>query len=325
MPRITLAMPVYNGEAFIETAIKSILKQSFSDLELVITDNASVDGTEAICRRLAEADSRIRYYRNEKNLGAAANYNLGYEYARGEFFKWCAHDDYISENYVEAAVAALDRDREAIMAYGRSEMIDAMGRPAEAESAVLEGLDNPDAAWRFLKVVRTGGSCSAIFGVFRRASLALSLLHRPYYSSDRALLAEMALLGRFILVPGIVFYNRAHPNRSMSLTDRVARMMWQNAASGKKIALEHLPLLRQISQVAWRHRDKVPVIRTAPHLLAWTLTPRQAGAYGIEVVSIFAPGLANAARQMARGEARKPSSPPEVVPVLKSRYDTDHK
>jgi glycosyltransferase involved in cell wall biosynthesis len=310
-----MAMPVYNGEAFIETAIRSILNQTFADLELVITDNASVDGTEAICRRLAESDSRIRYYRNEQNLGAAANYNLGYKYARGEFFKWCAHDDYISENYIELAVGALDADPKAIMAYGRSEMIDALGHPAPSESAILEGLENPDAAWRFLKVVRTGGSCSAIFGLFRRASLALSLLHQPYYSSDRALLAEMALLGRFILVPGIIFYNRAHPNRSMSLTDRVARMKWQNTASGKKIALEHWPLLRQISNVAWRHRDRVSLARTAPPLVAWTLTPRQAGAYAIEVVSIFAPGVAQAARQAARGETRKAPSRPDVGPI----------
>jgi glycosyltransferase involved in cell wall biosynthesis len=315
MPRVTLAMPVYNGEAFIEIAIRSILNQSFSDLELVITDNASVDGTEAICRRLAEADSRIRYFRNEKNLGAAANYNLGYKYARGEYFKWCAHDDYISEDYVRLAVAALDADREAIMAYGRSEMIDSLGHPAPSESAIFEGLENPDAARRFLKVIRTGGSCSAIFGVFRRASLALSLLHQPYYSSDRALLAEMALLGRFILVPGIIFYNRAHPNRSMSLTDRVERMKWQNATSGKKIALEHWPLLRQISKVAWRHRDTVPLIRTAPYLFAWTLTPRQAGAYAIEVISIFAPGVAQAARRAARGEVRKVSNRPDAGPI----------
>ena len=299
-PRVTLAMPVYNGEAYIEIAIQSILDQTFRDFELVITDNASVDGTEQICRRLAQKDLRIRYHRNEKNLGAAPNYNLGYELARGEYLKWCAHDDYISENYLQLSVSALDRDPEAVMAYGRSEMVDARGKPAQAESATLVGLENPDAAWRFIKTVRTGGSCGAIFGLFRRNALALSLLHQPYYSSDRALLAEMALLGRFLFIPEVTFYNRAHPTRSMSLTDRVARMKWQNAVSTKKHALEHLPLLRQIFAIAWRHRDVVGPLRTIPRLLVWTVAPRQLGSHGIEIISIFAPRLAHIVREAAR-------------------------
>jgi len=296
-PRVTLAMPVYNGETYIEIAIQSILNQTFRDFELVITDNSSMDGTEGICRRLAHEDSRIRYYRNERNLGAAANYNLGYELARGEYLKWCAHDDYIGENYLELSVKALDRDPKAVMAYGRSEMVDARGEPTISESATLEGLENPDAAWRFAKVVRTGGSCGAIFGLFRREALALSLLHQGYYSSDRALLAEMALLGRFVFIPEIIFYNRAHPTRSMSLTDRVARMKWQNTTVTGKHPLEHLPLLRQNFMTAWRHRDVVGSYRTIPRLVAWAGTPRQLGSYGIEVISIFAPRLARIVRE----------------------------
>ena len=100
MPRVSLAMPVYNGDNFIEEAITSILAPDFDDFELIITDNASADRTEEICRAFAAKDDRVRYHRHEKNLGAAPNYNSGYELARGEYIKWCAHDDNISPNYV---------------------------------------------------------------------------------------------------------------------------------------------------------------------------------------------------------------------------------
>jgi glycosyltransferase involved in cell wall biosynthesis len=299
VPRVTLAMPVYNGEAYIGIAIESILIQSFENFELIITDNASVDNTEAICRGLAQKDSRIRYFRSEKNLGAAANYNLGNQLARGEYLKWCAHDDFISKDYILRAVHALDSDPEAVAAYGPLQMIDTNGNPAQAESATLEGLENPDAAWRFMKVVRTGGSCGAIFGLFRRKALVRTLLHQPYYSSDRALLAEMALLGRFIFVPEITFFNRTHPARSMSLTDRVARMKWQSATTGK-LALERLPLLRQLFAIAWRHRHAVSPIRTIPRLTAWTLAPQQLASSGVEIISILAPRTAQTLRQAAR-------------------------
>lgn len=299
-PRVTLAMPVYNGETFIETAIESILSQSFADFELVITDNASTDKTEAICSRLARLDPRIRYFRNARNLGAAANYNRGYELGRGKFLKWCAHDDFISKNYLEFAVRALEQNPDAVLAYGPSQMVDAAGAPAPAESATLTGIDGPNSSLRFMRVVRTGGSCGAIFGVFRRDALARSLLHRPYYSSDRALLAEMALLGRFIFVNEITFFNRAHPARSMSLTDRAARRKWQNTSSTKAPPLERLPLLKQLFKIAGRHRDEVSALRTMPSLVAWTLAPRQFASFGLEIVSLGAPGLADMLRQAVR-------------------------
>ena len=295
VPRVTLGMPAYNAENYIEIAIDSILAQSFADFELIITDNASVDNTEAICRRLAQRDSRIRYFRNERNLGAGANYNLGFRLARGEFFKWCAHDDFISKNYVQLCVEALDRDSGAVLAYGPSQMVNACGDPTQPESATLEGMDNPDAAWRFLRTVRIGGSDCAIFGVFRRNALARSLLQQPYYQADRALLAEMSLLGRFIFVPEITFYNRAHPGRSVTLTDRVARMKWQNAA-GNRFALERLPLLRQLFIVAWRHRQIVAPSRTIPQLTLWAMAPIQLGSYALELIGLVAPQLSQRMR-----------------------------
>jgi glycosyltransferase involved in cell wall biosynthesis len=289
-PRVTLAMPVFNGEAYIAIALRSLLAQTFENFEIVITDNASTDRTEIICREFAQQDARIRYHRNPKNVGAAENYNLGFKLARGEYLKWCAHDDYISANYLELAVKALDQHPDAVLTYGPSEMIDENGAVAPPESATLVGFENVDPVWRFDSMIRSGGSCGAIFGLFRRSALARSLLHnKDYYSSDRALLAEMAILGPFIFVPEITFFNRAHSRRSMSLNDKRLRMTWQNTDRNKRYALEHLPLLRQQFAIAWRHRELAGLHRTMPRMIAWILTPMQLSRYGAELLSILAP------------------------------------
>ena len=102
-PRVSLAMPVLNGEDFVAVAIESTINQEFEDFELVITDNASTDTTEQICRAFAASDKRMRCFRNERNLGAAANFNLGYKLTSGEYFKWCSHDDFLSPDFLKAS------------------------------------------------------------------------------------------------------------------------------------------------------------------------------------------------------------------------------
>src|SRR3982751_485615 len=100
-PKVSIGLPVYNGELHLALALDSILAQTYGDFEIVISDNGSTDGTESICRRYAAADPRIRYERNETNRGAAWNYNHVFELSRGEYFKWMAHDDLIEPNYLE--------------------------------------------------------------------------------------------------------------------------------------------------------------------------------------------------------------------------------
>jgi len=117
-PRVSLCMPVYNGENYIAQALDSIAEQGFEDYELIVTDNASSDRTGEIVQARAARDPRIRYVRNRENLGAAPNYNLSYELSRGEYLKWFAHDDMISANFLELMVALLDRDPSTSVAFG---------------------------------------------------------------------------------------------------------------------------------------------------------------------------------------------------------------
>src|SRR5512147_185345 len=112
---VSIGLPVYNGENFLEAAVRSVLSQSLDDLQLVISDNASTDRTAEICRDYAAADPRVVYLRNETNLGAAPNYNRTFHESTGRYFKWLAHDDQMGPQYLERTVGALEARPEAVL------------------------------------------------------------------------------------------------------------------------------------------------------------------------------------------------------------------
>lgn len=213
-PRVSIGMPVYNGEDFLAHAIESILSQTWTDFELIICDNASSDGTEAIARQYASRDGRVTYHRAEVNSGAAHNFRRSFELSRGEYFKWAADDDVCLPTFLGACVGALDRHPASVLAYTRAELIDARGQVL-AELPAWDAFTSPRAHVRFREafVVR---SPHLQFGLIRRDVLARTPLIGPFRSSDRALLAELALHGPFHLVEERLFQLRHHAGRSPS-------------------------------------------------------------------------------------------------------------
>lgn len=300
-PRVSLAMPVYNGERHIAAAIRSILAQTWTDFELIITDNASTDATADICATFAAADPRIRYVRNDRNIGAAANYNRGYELARGDYLKWCAHDDLISKNYVEACLRALEGAPAASLAYGRTECVDAHDQPVPFanDTAEMPPISDPRAVRRLIEAVEAAGTCYPIFGLFRMSALRRTTLHRPYYGSDRALLAEAAFLGPYIRVEEAVFYNREHVDRSIRINDKLERSRWQNGAASRRAAAEHINLLSHLYHIAGRHGDVARPVAARAALLTFALRPRQVSRYALEALGLVSPRLAHQMRATA--------------------------
>src|SRR5581483_3760446 len=244
--RVSLAMPIFNGEQYVEETLASLLAQDFTDFELIITDNASTDRTEEICRQFAAREPRIRYVRNERNLGASANYNLGLSLAAGEYFKWCAHDDLLSANCIGALVNALDNDPEAISAFPATQCIDEKGVVIPMVGEQLPDKRGLGPAQRFMRGIHQGGTMFEIFGLYRKDVLRKTMLHLPYYGSDRALLAEIAILGEFVRVPTATFFNREHRTRSININDKLARARWQSAVASKARAMEHCNLLSHL-------------------------------------------------------------------------------
>ena len=92
-PAVTIGMPVYNGQRFIRQAIASVLAQTFADFELLISDNASTDGTGQVCAEFAARDSRIRFVRQNQNIGAFLNFRYVTDHAAAPLLVWLAHDD----------------------------------------------------------------------------------------------------------------------------------------------------------------------------------------------------------------------------------------
>lgn len=289
-PKITLAMPVYNGERYIQSAVDSILAQDFADFELIINDNASTDSTEAICRDYASKDARVRYIRNEKNLGAAPNYNLGYENARGDYLKWCAHDDLISPNFLSTCLKALEASPEASLAFGRTQCIDHEGKEIPwDEGSLMEEINDDDSATRFHTAITRAGTCFPIFGLFRMSVLKRTTLHRSYYGSDRALIAETALLGKCLQVNEATFFNREHQTRSINMVNHADRSRWQNTSGGRAAAMEHVNLLRHLLEIAGRHPDVVSPMAARMKVARVALTGRQLGRYALDLVRYVSP------------------------------------
>jgi glycosyltransferase involved in cell wall biosynthesis len=304
LPRVSLAIPVYNGQRFLAAAIQSILAQDYKDFELIITDNASTDGTEQICRSFAQADVRVRYYRNERNLGAGPNHNLGFELSRGEFFKWCADDDCLSPNFLGSCVAVLDANKDVVLAYGKTQSIDENGAeiPLVGEMMIEHGAsDGPLARFR---ADFTGRRTNfEIFGLFRSSALRKTTLQRSYYGSDKTLVHELTLLGKFAYIPTITFFNREHPNRSINIKVKKVLANWQDTSISSRSDLTNWRHLLHLTEIAVRHRDIVSPVKALGVVFLWALRPSHLARLAAEVVGLASPSthlwLLRAGRRLA--------------------------
>ena len=252
VPLVSVGVPVYNGEAYLEDAIRSVLAQTLDDLELILCDNASSDRTPEICRDLAARDPRVRYYRNARNLGAAANYNLAYSHARGRYFKWLAHDDRMLSSFLAKSSRALQERSDAVLCNSVVQYIDSAGVPLGLYDTRLSGADLEAPSKRFAWMVLRSHTCADFFGLIRRDALRGSLLHATFHGADRALLAQLALRGRLIQLPAPLLAIREHPNRYTRAQRRsVDRAAWHDSAGGHvsfptwRLYREYLSLVRR--------------------------------------------------------------------------------
>ena len=212
-PRLSIGMPVFNGETYIRYAIDSILDQTYRDFELIISDNASTDKTQNICLQYAAKDSRIRYYRNKKNIGAASNYNRVFLLSSGEYFKWATHDDVLAPEFLEKCVHVLDNNSSIVLCHSKVGRIDENGVLVERyDDKTLSNLCSWKPHERFRDYLITARTPPwAIMGVVRAGCLAKTPLYGCYIGSDTNLLAELSLMGRIYEIQEYLFFRREHP------------------------------------------------------------------------------------------------------------------
>lgn len=126
-PDVSVCLPVYNGELYISDAIASVLQQSFENFELIISDNASTDGTAEICHEFIDRDNRVRYFRSDVNGGLALNHNRAFKLAIGRFLMWFGHDDLLEKGYIRRCLESLERDPGLVLCLTNTKHIDENG------------------------------------------------------------------------------------------------------------------------------------------------------------------------------------------------------
>lgn len=258
-PLVSIGVPAYNGADYLRQALDSILAQTYDHLEVIISDNASEDDTESICREYAARDARIRYERNETNRGAAWNYNNVVELAGGKYFKWAAHDDWLAPTYVERCVAELESSDSIALVYPRTILV--CEDPAERDFyggyhiRYEDRLDtrHTDPIHRLRHVTKNLGLCNAVMGMYPLDTLLRTGLIRPFSGSDVVLLSEISLLGEIHELPEWLFYRRRH-QRASRLANRTPDTVerWFNARSSKRrIVSAKTRLLGQNVRLIW--------------------------------------------------------------------------
>ena len=221
---ITLGMPVYNGERYLREALDGLLAQDSPDFSLYISDNASTDATEQICREYAARDSRIRYLRHDANRGAVWNFNHVFGVSQSEFFAWAACDDRWEPGFLRACLGLLRAHPEAVLAHPRFCRIDASGKTYAGPFGGFVA-DSLSPRHRRRAVISDWYFCFSVYGVYRSSALRRTGLARKVYGSDHALIAEISLLGHILEDPGVLFFHRTvDPGESRSsYAERVRR------------------------------------------------------------------------------------------------------
>lgn len=247
-PCVSIGLAVYNGERYLEAAVESMLRQSFMDFELIISDNASTDRTQEICQRLANRDSRIRYFRQPENVGINRNFNFVYAVARGAYFKWAAHDDVCDPCHLERCVTPLIQDPSVVWCQSECAPIDESGNPLPQEKwtseSTVRALASTRPHRRFHGVLLGRQFCLDIYGVIRIDALRATRGLLPFWGPEKVLISELSLIGRYVQVPDTLFFYRLHPDASSAIPSVRQQELAAVPTSRRRRIYPRLDLLR---------------------------------------------------------------------------------
>ena len=269
-PRVTIGVPVYNGELYLAETLESLLAQDFEDFEIVISDNASDDRTSEICAKYAAKDPRISYLRNDRNVGGAHNYSLLVDVARGEYFKWASADDLCAPGFLSSCVEMLDSHPEVVLVYPQTMLISHDGTEIGPQVAGLDlAWAEPWTRLRFFAMRRR--LCNPCFGVMRTSVVLRTDRISPYVSSDIVFLAEMALEGPIREISEVMFFRRV-TDTSCGLGKLTRRevLSWFDPSAGGEVRAPMLRVFWEIERAILRSRhDRLSKLLT---LLVFTVS-----------------------------------------------------
>ena len=208
-------MPVFNGEEYIDRALKSLLNQTYKNFEVIISDNCSTDSTAEICKKIANNDDRINYIRQQSNIGAKNNFSFVFERASSEYFMWAAHDDVWHPDFLKNLIIYFG-DNHVGLVYAWFDIVDPI-------SGILKKTIRPMPSFSDSKAINflaehlapCGGK---IYGLFRtkliKQFLSEDLLIDDYRD---ALLVDYVNLNSYtVIIPKILFYYSEEFNKQRS-------------------------------------------------------------------------------------------------------------
>jgi glycosyltransferase involved in cell wall biosynthesis len=168
-PLISIGMPVYNGEKYLRQSIQSLLSQSHKKIELIISDNASTDGTSAICQEFAQRDSRVKYFRQKSNRGPLWNFNFVLQQAKAAYFMWAAHDDLWDSDWIR--ILLRNFSDEGAISFGHVVNIDKKGRVVRRVPPLRFPGNQRLRMIRYFMAEELNGKANIIYGLYRTALL----------------------------------------------------------------------------------------------------------------------------------------------------------
>lgn len=261
---VSIGIPVRNGEIRVSNAIRSVLAQDFPDLELVISDNASTDGTEDVCREFARADPRIRYFRQPENIGLLNNFIAVMSLARGRLFTWVGDDDALELSYVSRCKAVLDADDELLLTTVEVRMTGPNGAlpAAHYEGTAFESRDPVDRFCEMLRLLNAGLLLIDPLSAMIRRERALSISRKNMLCEDQIFACKLALAGPWAHVPEVLANCRYDGATRLVLTGRLGLPAWHaRVATARELA----ELLRVVQRApldnAQRRRARAAVLR----------------------------------------------------------------
>lgn len=300
--RVSIGLPVYNGENFLGEALESLLSQTFHNFELIISDNASTDGTKAICEAYANRDPRIQYYRQQRNIGGAGNFGFVFQLAKSEYFKWATHDDVLHPEFLAECISALNLEPAAVLCQSLLNYIDSEGNELGIYNSNLGGTDSIDPAKRFCAVVLLPHPNYEMMGVFRRSALVGSLLLKSFHGNDKALLAEMALRGKFAQVKRPLLFVRDHTERyTRSKIHPKERLVWYDSSLAGRISLPTWRLYFEYLKMIPRNvKSKRIRVRCYGHLVRWWGCNWNAAKMVVDLLGVPFPGVVGYAERFKK-------------------------
>lgn len=228
--QVTIGLPVYNGERRLPHALESLLRFEGPSFRVVVVDNASEDGTQQVATEFARRDSRISYFRNERNIGACPNFLRALELADSPYFMWASDDDGWQANYLEELHAALEQRPDAVLATAASIHVSDDG----AYAGTIElAATAPTREARLKSLFRQNASCW-IYGLYRTDWLrteAHRLAKYPLFGGDVLWLATAVMSQEIVGSNRTAIYKRQRPGGAYYRTDEQGFRLWRAFAT----------------------------------------------------------------------------------------------